>query len=78
MLGENRLDTLSVFSLGIIFLGTVLVSIRKRSMCNGTGTHSYFYVALNHSVSEITHGNARHDWAGNIVVLKWTGARRQG
>ncbi|CEL61936.1 hypothetical protein RSOLAG1IB_04686 [Rhizoctonia solani AG-1 IB] len=33
---------------------------------------------LNHSVSEITHGNARHDWAGNIVVLKWTGARRQG
>ncbi|CAE6470254.1 unnamed protein product [Rhizoctonia solani] len=33
---------------------------------------------LNHSVSEITRGKARHDWAGNIVILKWSGVRRQG
>ncbi|KAG8714774.1 hypothetical protein FRC11_007185 [Ceratobasidium sp. 423] len=33
---------------------------------------------LNRSVGEITHGNARHEWAGNIVILKWSGARRQG
>ncbi|KAB5594448.1 hypothetical protein CTheo_2079 [Ceratobasidium theobromae] len=32
----------------------------------------------NLSVLNITHGGARHAWAGNIVVLKWAGARRQG
>lgn len=34
--------------------------------------------SLNRTVNEITHGNARHTWGGNIVVLKWSGARRQG
>ncbi|KAJ1306689.1 hypothetical protein OPQ81_007681 [Rhizoctonia solani] len=33
---------------------------------------------LNRSVLEITHRNARHQWAGNIVIVKWSGARRQG
>lgn len=31
----------------------------------------------NQTVLSLTSGNARHIWAGNMVVLKWTGARRQ-
>ncbi|CAE6517611.1 unnamed protein product [Rhizoctonia solani] len=33
---------------------------------------------LNRTVRDITHNNASHEWAGNMVVLKWSGARRQG
>ncbi|KAG9081084.1 hypothetical protein FRC06_005836 [Ceratobasidium sp. 370] len=33
---------------------------------------------INQTVNALTHGGARHAWAGNIVVLKWSGSRRQG
>ncbi|KAF8605896.1 hypothetical protein BDV93DRAFT_554217 [Ceratobasidium sp. AG-I] len=45
------------------------VFFRDSFLCDGS--------PRNQTVLSLTSGNARHTWAGNMVVLKWAGARRQ-
>ncbi|QRV88765.1 MYND Zn-finger protein [Ceratobasidium sp. AG-Ba] len=33
---------------------------------------------LNQTINALTHGKAQHAWSGNIIVMKWSGSRRQG